>query len=77
MRSVARLTSESHARLGSYLFSTVGLRPGRLARQWDLSIQALRAQPARQWRPGGGYVFRDFTLTRTVASDASMSHLFE
>jgi hypothetical protein len=32
------------------------------AGQWDLCMQALRVQPARQWRPGGGYVFGDFTL---------------
>jgi hypothetical protein len=32
------------------------------AGQWELCMQALRAQPSRQWRPGGGYVFGDFTL---------------
>jgi hypothetical protein len=32
------------------------------AGQWKLCMQALRAQPSRQWRPGGGYVFGDFTL---------------
>ena len=32
------------------------------AEQWELCMQALRGQPARQWRPGGGYVFGDFTL---------------
>lgn len=33
------------------------------AGQWDLCMPALHAQPARQWRPGRGYVFGDFTLT--------------
>jgi hypothetical protein len=32
------------------------------AGQWDLCMQALHAQPARQWRPAAGYVFGDFTL---------------
>lgn len=32
------------------------------AGQWDLCMQALHAQPARQWRPGSGYVFGNFTL---------------
>jgi hypothetical protein len=32
------------------------------AGQWELCMQALRAQPSRQWRPGGSYVFGDFTL---------------
>lgn len=32
------------------------------AGQWELCMQALRVQPFRQWRPGGGYVFGDFTL---------------
>ena len=32
------------------------------AGQWDLCMQALHAQPARQWRPGGGYLFGDYTL---------------
>lgn len=32
------------------------------AGQWDLCLQALHAQPARQWRPGSSYIFGDFTL---------------
>lgn len=32
------------------------------AGQWDLSMRALRTQPSRQWRPGGRYVFGEFTL---------------
>jgi hypothetical protein len=30
--------------------------------QWELCMQALRTQPSRQWRPGGGYILGDFTL---------------
>ena len=32
------------------------------AEQWELCMRALRIQPSRQWRPGGGYIFGDFTL---------------
>lgn len=35
--------------------------------QWDLCALALRAWPARQWRPGGtGYLFGDFTIQPAV-----------
>jgi hypothetical protein len=40
------------------------MRWGQLppAEQWGLCMRALRAQPSRQWRPGCGYLFGDFTL---------------